>query len=101
MRLALYMLAWMVLYLPACAKEFAVEIRAERAFGYFVGDLVRSLIEIRGPADAELARASLPHPASLRVSLIFAMSPSKSSRMAKRGCGVCGLPIRTSIRRWM
>ncbi len=69
MRLALYMLAWMVLYLPACAKEFAVEIRAERAFGYFVGDLVRSLIEIRGPADAELARASLPHPASLRVSL--------------------------------
>ncbi len=69
MRLALYMFAWMVFSVPACAKEFTVEVRSERSFGYFTGDLVRSLVEIRGPADAKLLRASLPHPAPLRVSL--------------------------------
>ncbi len=69
MRLALFIVAWLALSLPAWAEEFSVEIRAERSFGYFVGDLVPSLVEIRGPAAAQLVRASLPHPASLRNSL--------------------------------
>lgn len=69
MRLALLLLAWMLLSLPAGAEEFSVHVQSERFFGYFVGDLVRSLVEIRGPADAELLRASLPHPAPLRASL--------------------------------
>ena len=69
MRLALFILVWSVLSLPAWAGEFSVQTRAGVPFGFFVGDLVRSLIEIRGPADAKLVRASLPHPAPLRISL--------------------------------
>jgi len=69
MRAAFFVLVWLLLPLPAGAKDFSVEVRSERSFGYFVGDLVRSLVEIRGPADAELERASLPHPVPLRGSL--------------------------------
>lgn len=69
MRAAFIVLAWMLLSSPAWPGEFSVEIRAERSFGFFVGDLVRAIVEIRGPASAVLMPASLPHPMSPRISL--------------------------------
>jgi len=69
MRLAVFFLACIVFSPPAKAEGFSVEIRTERSFGYFIGDLVRAIVDIRGPANAELVRASLPHPVPLTVSL--------------------------------
>ncbi len=69
MRLAIVLLAWVVFTPTARANEFSVEIRTERSFGYFVGDLVKAIVDIRGPANAELVRASLPNPIPLTVSL--------------------------------
>ena len=69
MRAAFVLFAWMALAFPAGAKDFTVAVQSERSFGYFVGDLVQSIVEIRGPAGAELVRASLPHPAPVRNSL--------------------------------
>ncbi|QGM46023.1 nonribosomal peptide synthetase MxaA [Methylocystis heyeri] len=69
MRWKLSLLAWIVFSNAACAEEFSVEIKRERAFGYFVGDLVRAVVEIRGPVEGELLRSSLPQPASLSLSL--------------------------------
>lgn len=53
----------------AQAGEFSVQIRPERSFGYFVGDLIDAWVEIRGPSDAALVRGSLPHSGSLTASL--------------------------------
>lgn len=69
MRLAIVLLAWVVFSPMARANEFSVEIRTERSFGYFVGDLVKAIVDIRGPASAELVHASLPNPIPLTVSL--------------------------------
>jgi mxaA protein len=69
MRLMLCLLSCIAFGHPACARDFDVEIRSGRGFGYFVGDLVAASIEIRGPVDGELLRSSLPQPASLRNSL--------------------------------
>ena len=69
MRLAVLLLAWVVFSPTARANEFSVEIRTERSFGYFIGDLVKAIVDIKGPANAELVRASLPHPIPLTVSL--------------------------------
>lgn len=69
MRVAFVLIAWIAFAFPAGATNFTVAVYSERAFGYFVGDLVSSFVEISGPAEAELLRASLPHPAPLRKTL--------------------------------
>jgi len=69
MRVAVIFLAWALLAVYAEASDFAVDIKAERSFGYFLGDIVRSIVVVRGPMSAELVRASLPHPGALRNSL--------------------------------
>ncbi|ARN80500.1 hypothetical protein [Methylocystis bryophila] len=69
MRLSILLLVWIVFSPSARANEFAIEIRSERSFGYFVGDLVKTVVDIRGPSNAELIRGSLPDPVPLTVSL--------------------------------
>lgn len=60
MRVPILLIAMLLAFAPARAGEFAVETRPQRIFGYFVGDLVRVRVEIRGPAGADLVAASLP-----------------------------------------
>jgi mxaA protein len=69
MRSALFLLALIALSCPAQADEFSVQIRSERPFGHFVGDLVRAHVDVHGSEDATLISASLPHPGPLTVSL--------------------------------
>jgi mxaA protein len=56
---------------PAQAGEVDVAVKPERAFGYFVGDLIRAEVEVLAPKGGDLAPASLPHPGPLGVSLLL------------------------------
>ncbi|MBB4200160.1 hypothetical protein CCR94_03195 [Rhodoblastus sphagnicola] len=53
----------------ARAADLAAEVHVERSYGYMTGDLTRARVEARGPADARLIAASLPHPGPVTVSL--------------------------------
>lgn len=69
MRIPILLIALILTSASARAGEFTVETLPQRAFGYFVGDLVRVRVEIWGPAGAELVAASLPHAGPLTTFL--------------------------------
>lgn len=69
MRIAFIMLLALFWTRPVEAEQARVTIQSERAFGYFVGDLVHARVEIITPAEANLWASSLPRPGPLGVSL--------------------------------
>lgn len=69
MRVAIAVIFALFWTLPVEADELSVTIHSARPFGYFVGDLIRARVEIKGPADKQLSAASLPRPGPLGVSL--------------------------------
>ena len=62
MRLPPLALLLALVSLPASAQVRGVELRTPRAFGYFQGDLVQVLAEIRTDPGFSLQRPSLPKP---------------------------------------
>ncbi len=68
MRITCLVLA-LVAALSASAQELTARIRSARPFGYFVGDLIHARVDVSGPENAVLSRASLPKPGPLTGSL--------------------------------
>ncbi|MBM3551247.1 MAG: nonribosomal peptide synthetase MxaA [Alphaproteobacteria bacterium] len=68
MRIIFLVLA-LVAALSASAQELTARIRSARPFGYFVGDLIHARVDVSGPENAALSRASLPKPGPLTGSL--------------------------------
>lgn len=69
MRVLLLFLAILIEVLPSFAGDFTFEIHSPRPFGYFVGDVIVSHVDVRAPAHLSLSSASLPHPGPLSGSL--------------------------------
>lgn len=55
----------LVAALSASAQELTARIRSAHPFGYFVGDLIHARVDVSGPENAALSRASLPKPGPL------------------------------------
>lgn len=68
MRIACLILALIATH-PAAAQELTVSVHPARLFGYFVGDLIEARVDVTGPVNAALSRASLPKPGPLTGSL--------------------------------
>lgn len=68
MRSAMLFLFLLLSFGGARAEIFA-HVHSERPFGYFVGDLIHAWVDIHGPSDATIQKASLPQAGPVTMSL--------------------------------